>query len=242
MYHDLYIVINNCMKGKNVHLHTLSLLNDIKYIIDCFNLHQTTYYKAYSYGASANTYLTDNDKVIVKVYNDKLRWNHEEHNNIDDIFNKEVEILKKLGNSNDVSISRIPQLIEVNDELKMIKMAFLGTSLFDNFYLPSDWKEQLTEIFDLLTEKEIEYPEFNIKNILVCDNKLSMVDFGLARFYKEIKTEIKTKNNNHLLVFIEILDKLKEKFEKADMKQINVLYQTFLNNMKIENKYTDNIF
>ncbi len=244
MYHDIYIVINNCMKGKNVHHHTLSLLSDIKQIIDCFDLHKlnNNNYKACSYGASANTYLAEEGKVIVKVYNKKLRWHHKEHNDIDSIFNKEVEILKKLSLPT-TSISRIPYLIEVDNDMKMIKIPFLGISLFDNFSLPLDWKEQMIEVFGLLTNRGIEYPEFNLKNILVMDDKISLVDFGLARFsYTENNLDIKKLNDKHLKVFIEILEKLKQKFETIEQKHITVLYQTFLNNMKIENKYTDNIF
>ncbi len=254
IYHDLYIVINCCMKGKNVHLQTLSLMKDINYIIDCFKLHNTTtntyitkttnptksessVLKAYSYGSTANTYLVDD--LIIKVYNDNLRWKHENHNDLDKIFNVEIGILNKLKNIN-TDIPRTPILRNVDDESKTLTMNFLGTSLFEKFILPEDWKNQLNQIFDLLSENNIEYPEFNLKNIIVMNNNISFVDFGLAIINSDLEY-VKKQNKSHLQNFIEILEKLNSKFSD-NQSQINILYQTFITNMKIENKYQNNIF
>ena len=62
----------------------------------------------------------------------------------------------------------------------MIQMDYLGVSLYDDFKLPHDWKEQVHVFFEKMTTHNIYYPEFNLKNILVLDEKLNFIDFGLA--------------------------------------------------------------
>lgn len=57
-------------------------------------------------------------------------------------------------------------------------MEYAGISLYDNFYLPPNWKEQIREIFSELDANGIYYPEFNIKNILVSkeENRIRFMD------------------------------------------------------------------
>ncbi len=273
IYHDLYIVINSCMKGKNVHYQTISLMKDIMNIIDCFELHNTNTnlrlintnelnleiemkLHAYSYGSTANTYLcqietenetSTNKQMILKVYNKNLRWKCENHDDSFQIFQNELNILNKLTDIYPAnSIPRTPILIDVNSEKMFLIMNFLGTSLFEKFILPKNWKKQINNIFDYLTLHNIEYPEFNLKNILVLDNKISFVDFGLARFNQDNHQQnVINKNQNHAKIFIEIIEKLKDKMSILNEHQKNqkyILYQTFINNMKLENKYPYNIF
>jgi hypothetical protein len=51
-----------------------SLLNDIDYILDSFTLHNYLNYKAYGFGSTSSIYLNKDEGVIMKVYNNKLRW------------------------------------------------------------------------------------------------------------------------------------------------------------------------
>jgi len=215
LYVKLHIIINCCVKG--IHLDTVvkKLLNDITSIIDCFVLHSDTN-KAYRYGSTSNTYKCGD--IITKVYNKTLRWIHPEHCDNVQIFNNEVCILKKLD-----------RIINVSDAQFSTK--YLGESLYNSFNLPSDWKEQITCIFKELTLHGIEYPEFNIKNILVLDNQLSFVDFGLAKINDQAD------NTKNCKVYIELLELLSTKFKGE-----KELYSTFINNFKISGEYPSNIY
>ena len=278
LYDIIFIITNNAVKGINVSAKALSLLNDMNNIIESFTLHNTIYnsnnsndsndsnttlkaysytsnttLKAYSYGSTANTYMCNN--IIIKAYNSKLRWTHIKHNNINDIFNKEIAILKKLS-----GIPNTPQLINDNDsntntdstntianETKLIKLTYMGCSLYNNFILPEDWKEQINNNFIILTQNKIYYPEFNLKNIVYLNGKLSFIDYGLSEL---ISDEKECNNTDNCTIFIELLTLLNEKFKSIDYNNTNdthkkqVLYITFINNIKINNeeKYKNNIF
>ena len=88
----------------------------------------------------------------------------------------------------------------------------------------------------------IYYPEFNLNNIVVLENIISFIDYGLAEINIEFQSEI---NRENCKVFIEILNMFEERFKdiKEDkQKQIHILYNTFMNNMREGGKYTKNIF
>jgi tRNA A-37 threonylcarbamoyl transferase component Bud32 len=163
-------------------------------------------------------------------------------------LNKLNQKLNETVNENEKYISRMPGLINFDNQQMLLEMNFLGISLFENFNLPDNWKYQISNIFEYFTNNGIEYPEFNLKNILVINDQISFVDFGLARFNEEYEKEkesyLESKNKKHQEIFIEILDILNEKLAKdmIDKNQRSILYQTFINNMKIENKYPLNIF
>lgn len=202
LYNKLYIFLNCCVKGINLDETVSMLLNSIHTILDCFTLHE----KVYSYGSTANVYKCGN--TIKKVYNTKLRWVCKDHDDSKKIFNKEVFILKKLD--------RIITLDEMS-----FTMRYLGESLYTHFNLPMDWKEQVTSIFEEFTTCGIEYPEFNIKNIVVLDGTLSFIDFGLARISETAD------NVDNCKLTIELLDKLNQHTFKKEV------YATFINNLKI---------
>jgi hypothetical protein len=256
IYDCLFIVINCCIKGINVHKICVSLLKDMKYIIDCFDLHNTIdleygkQLKAYNYGASANIYIIPEINVIVKIYNNKLRWTRENHNNIDDIYNREFKIMDKLKYAPSFSL-----LLNKNKDSskKIIKMSYKGESLYDNFSLPNNWKLQLKILFNLLSCNLIVYPEFNLKNIVVYDRgygkgpEISLIDYGLAEvvdiFNHDVYKNIVAKNIANCNVFIEILEKLNQKItSNEDLRTKQILYLTLMNNYRIENKYTNNVF
>ena len=257
---ELIFIITNCsVKGINVTKKVVFLIKNINHIIESFNLHNTfddlynTNIKAYRYGSTANTYMCyDNIKkqnIIIKAYNSKLRWTCENHTIMRDIFNREIAILNEL-----YGIPNTPQICMYDNEDKyIIKMTYLGESLYDKFILPDDWKEQIYSIFTTLTSKNIYYPEFNLKNIVVLDNKISFIDYGLAKFNSDGDGDGdgdgSNDNTQNCNIFIELIELLNEKFKNIDdIHTRQVLYITFINNIRIdmvinnEDKYKNNIF
>jgi GR25 family glycosyltransferase involved in LPS biosynthesis/tRNA A-37 threonylcarbamoyl transferase component Bud32 len=174
--------------------------------------------RAYSFGSTAHTYRVGDDWLI-KRYNRRLRWATDGHDHSKTIMNKELEILGKLKN-----IKSVPKLI---DHAGMdIIMEYRGESLYDDFNLPIDWKEQITNIFSELTENGIFYPEFRLQNILVLDGKISFVDFGMAEFRD------KCDNTENLNKFIKYLSLLEDKFKDiTDLDVRHRLISTFLKNV-----------
>ena len=168
---------------------------------------------------AANVYKSNN--LIYKSYNSSLSWSTIEHIDIDKLFENEVSILKII----------YPKIIINN---KTIIMKYLGKSLFHSFLLPDNWKNQITNLFIDLDKKGIYYPEFNLKNIVVKDNIISFINYGLA-------TISNNSNESNCKTFIEILELLEKQLLKINSTQQKIEYTTFLNNMKIENKYKKNI-
>ena len=242
LYELIYIFITTCVKGININNKTCELYKNMNTILDCFVLHNTidSHYnepiQALSYGSTSNIYKIKNNDVIIKVYNEKLRWTMDSHDIMVDIFNKELLILKKLK-----GIPNVPQLIDYDENKHTLKMSYLGISLWDKFVLPEDWKKQLYDIFHNLTNNNILYPEFNLKNIVILDGKISLIDYGLCIFLENTNTTIN--NDNNYKVFIELLEKLNDKFKELHtMEQNQVLYLTFIQNLKMDKQYGGNIF
>jgi len=205
-------------KGIDPNLAAKGLVNVCLFTLDKFSyLHNTLdesgeVIKAYSFGSTAHTYKIGD--TILKKYNDKLRWSTDGHDNVDDIIQKEVDMLKKIQH-----INGTPNLIS-NDN-RNIYMKYCGESLYNDFNLPTNWKEQITNIFDSLTSSGIFYPEFRLQNILVLDGKITFVDFGLAKFRTECD------NTENLNKFISYLSLMEERFKGLDMDECQRLISTF---------------
>ena len=189
--------------------------------------------KAYGFGSTAHTYRVGNDWLL-KRYNEKLRWATEGHDDSKTIMAKEIELLDKLKN-----VSSVPKLI---DHIGMdIIMEYRGESIYNDFKLPKDWKDQITNIFSELTNNGIFYPEFRLQNILVLDDKISFVDFGMAEFRE------KCDNTVNLQFFIRNLSLLDQKFKVViDLDVRQRLISTFLKNVNtptstIANKFLEGI-
>jgi len=210
--------INCSKKGIDKKAQSESLLHIILYTLQKFKMHKGSC-KAYGFGASSHTYLLDK-KTIIKKYNEKLRWTTKGHENSSDIFLKEIKMLQKIQHSN-----HVPKVISYED--KTIKMSYEGESLYNNFKLPKDWKEQIKEIFDSLTENKIYYPEFRLQNILVLNKKIKFVDFGLAEFKENVDN---TENCNKFVKYLEVLNKRLKKTK--DKNERYKLCTTLFNNMK----------
>jgi hypothetical protein len=250
MYEKLYIVINCAVKGKQIHNRVMFLLQNIEHIISSFDKHDPSRnIYAYDFGATSNVYLIKSENKpdnILKVYNDTFRWNTTKYNhndkNQETIFNKEIEILKKL----------YPNFVKCDLENKSITTPYFGQSLYENFSLPSNWRDQIRDLFDYLTSQNIYYPEFNIKNIVVSNEVMNFIDFGLSLLESN-----NVDNESNCKVFIEILEKLETKMKQIDdecsqqkdttevvdlYEKKHILYNTFIFNIKNEGKYINNIF
>lgn len=229
LFKEVYIIMNSCLKGVNCSTLSKQLVNDIYSILDGFELKNTIDVNfgeeliPFNYGSTSNIYVMDkNDsKIIFKKYLTNFRWKIENHSEKSKILNKEIEIMSLLsGNINF-------QKILLHNE-NGIYLEYVGNSLFDNFYLPIDWKEQLENLFEIMTKYNILYKEFNIKNITVNNGKIYIIDYGLA--------EISNCENNtqQLKNFIYYLSLLEEKFKTITNVELqHVYYANFINNIKL---------
>ena len=201
-------------KGINPQLSAKGLSNVCLFTLDKFSeLHNTLnesgeIIKAHSFGSTAHTYkIGDN---LLKRYNDRLRWATEGHENVDDIISKELDLLSKVG----------PKVIWSNN--RNILMPYYGDSFYNDFNLPTDWKEQITKIFSDLTNKGIFYPEFRLQNILTLNGKITFVDFGLAEFRTECD------NTENLNKFIKYLSLMEVRFRNvSNIDELHRLISTF---------------
>jgi GR25 family glycosyltransferase involved in LPS biosynthesis/predicted Ser/Thr protein kinase len=205
-------------KGINPKLAGQSLVNVCLFTLNKFTELHDDNTKAYSFGSTAHTYRVGDD-LLLKRYNQKLRWVTEGHDDSKRIMNKELEILNKLKDVNSV-----PKLID-NVDMDII-MEYRGESIYNDFNLPDDWKNQITNIFSELTDNGIFYPEFRLHNILVLDGKISFVDFGMAEFIDNCD------NTENLEKFIRYLGLLDDKFKVVtDLNTRHILISTFLQNV-----------
>jgi GR25 family glycosyltransferase involved in LPS biosynthesis/tRNA A-37 threonylcarbamoyl transferase component Bud32 len=205
-------------KGINPKLTSQSLVNVCLFTLNKFTELHGSDTKAYSFGSTAHTYRVGDD-ILIKRYNQKLRWSTEGHDDSKKIMNKELEILNKLKN-----INSVPKLIDTVD--MDIIMEYRGESIYNDFNLPDDWKYQITNIFSELTDNGIFYPEFRLHNILVLNGRISFVDFGMAEFIDECD------NTENVEKFIKYLSLLDDKFKVVtDLNARHILISTFLENV-----------
>jgi len=207
-------------KGIDPKVAGYNLVNVCLYTLNKFNtLHDVDKdIKAYGFGSTAHTFKIGKD-LIIKRYNKRLRWATEGHDNSKMIMNKELNLLDKLKN-----VKSAPKVIDYNET--DITMEYRGESIYNDFNLPNDWKEQITNIFSELTDNGIFYPEFRLHNILVLDGKISFVDFGMAEF------KDKCDNTENLEKFIKYLSLLEDKFKDViDLDARHRLISTFLKNV-----------
>jgi GR25 family glycosyltransferase involved in LPS biosynthesis len=237
LYRAIFVVMSLCVKGLNIDMITNGLINNILNTILEFDLHNTIdlqteeCIKAYDYGSTSHVYKLEKSDVIIKKYDEEMRWVKNDTDTSKKIFEDETIILLKYNPS-----------IKYDAKDMIIKSEYMGRSLYDEFNLPLDWKEQIVAIFEDLTNKNIYYPEFRIQNILVSNGKLHFVDFGSARLEDSFDPKLNDKN---CLIFIELLTKLNDKFKDVSGSYYKrLLYMTFMNNIKTHNmiKYFDNVF
>ena len=233
---ELEIIINSCIKGIDVKEKINDISNDIFEIIDKFELANQLDDKyncnliPLNYGSTSNIFLLENKNIVLKVYNDSLRWKCTGHENSFGILTNEIQILNKIKKYNNFQ-----NILYTNNKNK-IYFTYLGETLFDNFNLPENWKNQITDIFEILDKENIYYPEFNIKNIICSNSQLYLIDFGLAKISEQ-------NNKTNLFNHIELLSVLDEKFKTINDKEKQyVFYNNFISNLKSKNLYSENIF
>ena len=228
----LAYVIQCCRKGIKCNLVADGLVNAIFFTLFKFTYHNkydnrfNGIMKAYSYGTTAHVYYIKEANVIVKKYNDKLRWVYEDHEDPKEIFKKELDMLLR---------QKQIKLHIYDDEEMELYMDYAGESLYDNFKLPENWEEQVRNIFQTYDELNIDYREFRLKNILVKDNIINFIDYGLSR---------DGQNNKNCETFIKLLRMLDNRLKKETPLNQHILYLTLLNNIKIHQmeEYLDNVF
>ena len=235
LLNSIELIIKCSTKGNNTLIFSNILTNIIINTIRLFKkYHNTTdekyneVIKSFNYGSSAHTYILESQQIILKTYNNELRWKTIDHDNVENIYNKELSIIKMTDN-----------LIYNNDKDKILYLKYLGESLYDSFVLPSNWENQIYSVFSDLSSKNIYYPEFNIKNILNNNGEIHFIDFGLASINKDLD------NSENCQNFINLLQILLNRFEKSKQHYEKLtLYNTFINNIKVHKieKYLKNIF
>lgn len=221
---SIHFFIQCSKKGINVFRSSQSLANILLFTLHKFNLHNQMSregtMKAYSFGASAHTYNIDN-QYIIKKYNDKLRWTTTGHDNPEEIFQKEVVMLQKIR-----KIKGCPTILTSGD--LTIKMIYNGESLYNDFNLPQNWELQINQIFDELTKNGIYYSEFRLQNILILNDEITFVDFGLAEFRDDCD------NSENLEKFIKYITLFEDKFKQVeDLDDRHRLISTFSINQEL---------
>ena len=111
-----------------------------------------------------------------------------------------------------------------NEQQKEIVMSYSGQSLWDAFKLPYNWQDQITILFTQLDNAKIYYPEFRLQNILVKNERITFIDYGLATFGGK-------SNKENLHKFIEYLTKLDDKLKNIENRNTRLqLITTFFSN------------
>jgi tRNA A-37 threonylcarbamoyl transferase component Bud32 len=97
-------------------------------------------------------------------------------------------------------------------------------SLYQDFNLPDNWNNQIIDIFSELDKKKIYYPEFRLQNILVLNDKITFIDYGLAQFNG-------LSNSENCKLFIDRLEKLNYKLKNIKDRNIrlNLISSFFIN-------------
>jgi tRNA A-37 threonylcarbamoyl transferase component Bud32 len=217
LMNNMRFILQCSKKGISGDEVALSLMRVFLFTLKGFSLHNKDI-KAYGFGSTSHTYLS-NDKII-KRYNDKLRWLASGHDNSRDIFQKELRILKRLQSFFNLS----PYLISYNEEQKEIVMSYCGESLWDTFKLPYGWENQITILFTQLDNAKIYYPEFRLQNILIKNEKITFIDYGLATFDGR-------NNKGNCQKFIQYLTKLEDKLKNIENRNTRLqLITTFFSN------------
>ena len=233
-YTDLLVNLQDFIqagkKGINVKDQSIAIRNTLLFTIQNFKFHNyfdeeyKENWKAYRFGSTANTYYLKNSNIVIKKYNPKLRWALNENENSKDIFLKEIELLKNLQ-----QFDFVPRLLSYNIENLTINLSYCGESLYNEFSLPKDWQTQITKIFNELDRCGVFYPELWLQNILVLNNKITFIDFGLAEYNTNISNEM------NLDLFIKSLESLNKKlYGLTDRNYRYQLINTFFNNLKTQ--------
>lgn len=230
LYECILFIVRCTIKGKSIYELAYNLTHTI--INDTINnFKEENYERGYNYGSTCYTYIKDD--VIIKKYTDNLRWKTENHDDSNDIFNKELLFYQNY------KLKIMPKLLEYKLHEKILYLSYEGESLYLNFDLPHDWEKQIKNIFDTLTENDIYYNEFNLKNIVVKNKNIKFIDFGLAKIKQGCN------NNLNCEIFIDLLRQIQQKFLTLNTWENKIVaYSNMMHNIKLHNieKYISCIY
>jgi len=128
-----------------------------------------------SIGSSAITYMCElNDKRII------AKKTRPEYKHMYETEKRFLAFFKNLNNSN----LPVPILYDVNDDEYIIFVNDCGKAMntIDTNEWPSDYNEQLKAINDFLKRYHIQHNDIALNNILIKDDKLTLIDFGRSEF------------------------------------------------------------
>lgn len=234
LHHEIFIVIDSCLKGINSESITSCIIDDIHVIFNGFSLcgiMDPVFLDTcvpLNFGSTCSTY-TIGESIVLKVFHEALRWTSAVHADPSILFQKECKMYTRLlGNP------LFPKLMHAGS--KEIYIEYTGPTLFDRFVLPSDWRLQMGAIFTSLDEHNIFYPEFNLKNITVRDNQIFFIDYGLA------ESDSDKNNTANQECFEHLLETIEARFlTLSDDDERHVYYYNMLTNLRYDEKFYPNI-
>lgn len=241
---SIHFLIKFCKKGINSEKESYALAYKMIFILQSFKFHKKhslpTYengcsvmlgssLNAFAFGSTSQIYI-EKDRII-KFYNQKLRYVSNNHDNPKEILKKEKEIIARLAHY-DWSIKFSDSTNCKNEDLPFIITQWAGTSLYDFWKLPTDWRKQITKIFSDLYDSGIYYSEFNLKNILI-DHKdqIKLIDYGMAEFVDYDDYKMANKNQDMCTLYLRSLEILDQKLSSLeDSNKRHLLIYNFMEN------------
>ena len=122
-----------------------------------------------------------------------------------------------------------PNIISVDEKDFKIKMDFIEGKRLKEFFNETDDKnrkevaEELGKSVGLLHKNGIVHGDLTTSNMILKDNKIFFIDFGLGEFSKRIENQAVD------------LSVLKEAFKSTHFKYLNVLWENFIKGYKQTN-------
>lgn len=110
------------------------------------------------------------------------------------------------------SSSHFPTVLSIDKPTHSFVMNYCGPALKQN-NLPTDWEDQIEEIKKEMEEKNIVNGDIDLKNLVINDDKIVLLDFGNIRmkgeeFFQKNDFEIyKTKQHHKLFIICNALAK-----------------------------------
>ena len=97
---------------------------------------------------------------------------------IESVYKSELDILTQLAGK-----VGVPNIISYDDSSRSIIMPYLGQGIVSGVEIPTDWKQQINNIRDLLEEMNIYHNDLKLKHFLVLRDVITLIDFGKASLY-----------------------------------------------------------
>jgi hypothetical protein len=95
------------------------------------------------------------------------------------MFWNEVRSLIKL-----IPYNHFPKLIAYDPNSLIIYMSYCG-NIINHKNLPKNWRHQLTQIQENLTQADVNSNDMLVRNTCVLDNRINIIDFGLDTIFRK---------------------------------------------------------